>query len=159
MREGNRFSIENNIESLRKKVGVVLGTVASAALALSGCGAPISETATATAQEQTESTDDSITDLDWQLVDQGCTDEASCESGEVIEGSVEKACDGTTYYTDMKALGKLVSPPSPTVPSAPLHKQQKVAQHQLLRQHPLRQAKASPISHNAYPRQITASLL
>ena len=38
MREGNRFSIETNVESLQKKVGVVLGTVASAALALSGCG-------------------------------------------------------------------------------------------------------------------------
>ena len=116
MREGNRFSIENNIESLRKKVGVMLGTVASAALALSGCGAPISETATATAQEQTESTDDSIPDLDWQLVDQGCTDEASCESGEVIEGSVEKACDGTTLlyrYEGFRQAGLTAIPNSP----------------------------------------------
>jgi len=126
MREGNRFSIETNVESLQKKLGVALGVVASAALALSGCGAPISETATATAttQEQTESTDDSTPDLDWQVVDQGCTDEASCEPGEVIEGSVEKACEGTTLlyrYEGFRRAGLTAIPNSPecTASTAP----------------------------------------
>ena len=118
MREGNKFSIENNSGLWRKKVGAMLGVVAGAGLAISGCGAPISETAiaTATAQEQTESTDDSIPDLDWQVVDQGCTDEASCEPGEVIEGSVEKACEGTTLlyrYEGFRRAGLTAIPNSP----------------------------------------------
>ena len=126
MREGNKFSIENNSGLWRKKVGAMLGVVASAALAISGCGAPITETATATAaaQEQTESTDDSIPDLDWQVVDQGCTDEASCEPGEVIEGSVEKACEGTTLlyrYEGFRRAGLTAIPNSPecTASTAP----------------------------------------
>ena len=73
MREGNRFSIETNVESLQKKVGVVLGTVASAALALSGCGAPITETApTATTEGSTISSELDSTNqsnIDWQTVD------------------------------------------------------------------------------------------
>ena len=116
MREGNKFSIENNSGLWRKQVGAMLGVVASAALAISGCGAPISETATATTQEQTESTDDSIPDLDWQVIDQGCTDEASCEPGEVIEGSVEKACAGTTLlyrYEGFRRAGLAAVPDSP----------------------------------------------
>ena len=120
MREGNRFSIENDSGLWRKQVGAMLGVVASAALAISGCGAPISETATATAtattQEQTESTDDSIPDLDWQVIDQGCTDEASCEPGEVVEGSVEKACAGTTLlyrYEGFRRAGLAAVPNSP----------------------------------------------
>ena len=44
MREGNKFSIENDSGLWRKKVGAMLGVVASAALAISGCGVPISET-------------------------------------------------------------------------------------------------------------------
>lgn len=64
------------------------------------------------------------------------------------------------YYTNITATtGKAALQQFLTVPNAPLHKHQKVAQHQLLRQHPLRQAKASPISHTAYPRQIAAPLV
>lgn len=103
MRESNRFSIETNVESLQKKLGVALGVVASAALALSGCGAPISETApTATTEGSTISPELDSTNqskLDWQTVDQNCLDEPDCKRA---ISSVEKGCDGTTllykYY-------------------------------------------------------------
>ena len=116
MREGNKFSIENNSGLWRKKVGAMLGVVAGAGLAISGCGAPISETAiaTATAQEQTESTDDSIPDLDWQVVDQNCLDEPDCKRA---ISSVEKGCDGTTllykYYSYNGQGGITAVPNSP----------------------------------------------
>jgi hypothetical protein len=115
MREGNRFSIETNVESLQKKVGVVLGTVASAALALSGCGAPITETApTATTEGSTISPELDSTNqskLDWQTVNRNCLDEPDCK-GEI--SSVEKACDGTTLlyiYRTYKGPGGITAIP------------------------------------------------
>ncbi len=118
MREGNRFSIETNVESLQKKVGVVLGTVASAALALSGCGAPISETApTATTEGSTISPELDSTNqpnIDWQTVDQNCLDEPDCKRA---ISSVEKGCDGTTllykYYNYYGQGGITAVPNSP----------------------------------------------
>ena len=116
MREGNRFSIETNVESLQKKLGVALGVVASAALALSGCGAPISETApTATTEESTISPELDSTNqsnLDWQIVNRNCLDEPDCK-GEI--SSVEKACDGTTLlyiYRTYKGPGGITAIPS-----------------------------------------------
>lgn len=118
MREGNRFSIETNVESLQKKVGVVLGTVASAALALSGCGAPITETApTATTEGSTISSELDSTNqsnIDWQTVDQNCLDEPDCKHA---ISSVEKGCDGTTllykYYSYNGQGGITAVPNSP----------------------------------------------
>ena len=118
MREGNRFSIETNVESLQKKVGVVLGTVASAALALSGCGAPITETApTATTEGSTISPELDSTNqsnIDWQTVDQNCLDEPDCKRA---ISSVEKGCDGTTllykYYNYYGQGGITAVPNSP----------------------------------------------
>jgi len=124
MREGNRFSIETNVESLHKKVGVVLGTVASAALALSGCGAPISETApTATTEGSTISPELASTNqsnIDWQTVDQNCLDEPGCKR-EI--SSVEKGCDGTTllyiYRTHKGPGGITAIPNSPECTASP----------------------------------------
>lgn len=125
MREGNRFSIETNIESLQKKVGVVLGTVASAALALSGCGAPISETTppTTTTEGSTISPELDSTNqskLDWQTVNRNCLDEPDCK-GEI--SSVEKGCDGTTllyiYRTHKGPGGITAIPNSPECTASP----------------------------------------
>ena len=122
MREGNRFLIETNVESLQKKVGVVLGTVASAALALSGCGAPISETTpTAATEGSTISPElDSANqcNLDWQIVDRVCVDGSDCKHGAASEiSSVRKACDGTTllykYYNYNGQGGITAIPNSP----------------------------------------------
>ena len=118
MREGNRFSIETNVESLQKKLGVALGVVASAALALSGCGAPISETApTATTEGSTISPELDSTNqsnIDWQTVDQNCLDEPDCKRA---ISSVEKGCDGTTllykYYNYYGQGGITAVPNSP----------------------------------------------
>ena len=118
MREGNRFSIETNVESLQKKLGVALGVVASAALALSGCGAPISETApTATTEGSTISPELDSTNqpnIDWQTVDQNCFDEPDCKR---TISSVEKGCDGTTllykYYNYYGQGGITAVPNSP----------------------------------------------
>lgn len=118
MREGNRFSIETNVESLQKKLGVALGVVASAALALSGCGAPISETApTATTEGSTISPELASTNqsnIDWQTVDQNCFDEPDCKR---TISSVEKGCDGTTllykYYNYYGQGGITAVPNSP----------------------------------------------
>ena len=122
MREGNKFSIENNSGLWRKKVGVVLGTVASAALALSGCGAPISETTpTATTEGSTISPElDSANEcnLDWQIVDRVCFNGSDCKHGAGSEASsVRKACDGTTllykYYSYNGQGGITAVPNSP----------------------------------------------
>jgi len=118
MREGNRFSIETNVESLQKKVGAMLGVVASAALAISGCGAPISETApTATTEGSTISPELDSTNqsnIDWQTVDQNCFDEPDCKRA---ISSVEKGCDGTTllykYYNYYGQGGITAVPNSP----------------------------------------------
>ena len=97
MREGNKFSIENDSGLWRKKAGAMLGVVASAALAISGCGAPISETApTATTEESTISPELDSTNqsnIDWQTVDRNCFDKPDCKRA---ISSVEKGCDGTT---------------------------------------------------------------
>ena len=130
MREGNKFSIENNSGLWRKKVGVALGVVASAALALSGCGAPISETApTATTEGSTISPElDSANqcNLDWQIVDRVCVDGPDCKYGAASEiSSVRKACDGTTllykHYNRNGQSGITAIPNSPecTASSAP----------------------------------------
>ena len=120
MREGNKFSIENNSELWRKKVGVVLGTVASAALALSSCGAPISETApTATTEGSTISPELDSTNqsnLDWQIVDRNCFNGSDCKHGAGSEASsVRKACDGTTLlyiYRTHKGPGGITAIPN-----------------------------------------------
>ena len=124
MREGNRFSIETNVESLQKKLGVALGVVASAALALSGCGAPISETApTATTEGSTISPELASTNqsnIDWQTVDQNCFDEPDCKR---TISSVEKGCDGTTllykYYNYYGQGGITAVPNSPECTASP----------------------------------------
>lgn len=118
MREGNKFSIENNSGLWRKKVGAMLGVVASAALAISGCGAPISETApTATTEGSTISPELDSTNqsnIDWQTVDQNCLDEPDCKRA---ISSVEKGCDGTTllykYYNYYGQGGITAVPNSP----------------------------------------------
>ena len=124
MREGNRFSIETNVESLQKKLGVALGVVASAALAISGCGAPISETApTATTEGSTISPELDSTNqsnIDWQTVDQNCLDEPDCKRA---ISSVEKGCDGTTllykYYNYYGQGGITAVPNSPECTASP----------------------------------------
>lgn len=122
MREGNKFSIETNVELLQKKLGVALGVVASAALALSGCGAPISETApTATTEGSTISPELASTNqcnLDWQIVDRVCVDGPDCKYGAASEiSSVRKACDGTTllykHYNRNGQSGITAIPNSP----------------------------------------------
>ncbi len=102
----------------------MLGVVASAALAISGCGAPISETApTATTEGSTISPELDSTNqskLDWQTVDRNCLDEPDCK-GEI--SSVEKACDGTTLlyiYRTHKGPGGITSVPnSPECTASP----------------------------------------
>ena len=124
MREGNRFSIENDSGLWRKKVGAMLGVVASAALAISGCGAPISETApTATTEGSTISPELDSTNqsnLDWQIVDRNCFDEPDCKH-EI--SSVRKACDGTTllyeYYNYYGQGGITAVPNSPECTASP----------------------------------------
>ncbi len=124
MREGNKFSIENDSGLWRKKVGAMLGVVASAALALSGCGAPISETApTATTEGSTISPELDSTNqskLDWQTVNRNCLDEPDCK-GEI--SSVEKGCDGTTllyiYRTHKGPGGITAIPNSPECTASP----------------------------------------
>lgn len=125
MREGNRFSIENNSGLWRKQVGAVLGVVASAALAISGCGAPISETApTATTEGSTISPELDSTNqsnIDWQTVDQNCLDEPDCKR---TISSVEKGCDGTTllykyYYYGQGGITAVPNSPECTASQAP----------------------------------------
>lgn len=118
MREGNKFSIENDSGLWRKKVGAMLGVVASAALAISGCGAPISETTpTATTEGSTISPELDSTNqsnLDWQIIDRNCFDEPDCKHK---ISSVRKACDGTTllyeYYSYYGQGGITAVPNSP----------------------------------------------
>ena len=83
-------------ESLRKRAGKALGVMAAAALVVSGCAAPTSETKpadTEQGQENTQTDSEGNPDLDWKLVDAGC--EQDCEKGELL-GKISKACDGTT---------------------------------------------------------------
>lgn len=102
MGTGEGFSIGKVHESLRKRAGEALGVMAAAALAVSGCAAPTSETKpadTEQGQENTQTDSEGNPDLDWKLVDAGC--EQGCEKGELL-GKISKACDDTTliygYY-------------------------------------------------------------
>ena len=109
---------------MAEKVGAMLGVVASAALAISGCGAPISETApTATTEGSTISPELDSTNqsnLDWQIIDRNCFDEPDCK-GEI--SSVEKGCDGTTllyiYRTHKGPGGITAIPNSPECTASP----------------------------------------
>lgn len=97
MGTGERFSIGKVHELLRKRTGRVLGVIAAAALAVSGCAAPTSETKpadTKQGQENTQTDSKGNPDLDWTLVDAGCG-RGDCEEGELL-GKISKACDGTT---------------------------------------------------------------
>ena len=110
MGKGERLSIGNINESLRKRAGRVLGVIAAAALAVSGCAAPTpcnteqQEQENPTADTQTDS--EGNPDLDWKIVDVGCRQD-NCEAGESPGDSViARACDGTTllyrYYEPYK---------------------------------------------------------
>ena len=75
MGKGEGFSIGKVHESLRKRAGEALGVMAAAALAVSGCAAPTSETKpadTEQGQENTQTDSEGNPDLDWKLVDAGC---------------------------------------------------------------------------------------
>lgn len=96
MGKGEGLSIGKVYELLRKKAGKALGVMAAAALVVSGCAAPTSETkpaGTEQGQENTQIDSEGNPDLDWKLVDAGC--EQDCEKGELL-GKISKACDGTT---------------------------------------------------------------
>ena len=102
MGKGERFSIGDLHESLRKRAGELLVFITGIALAASGCAAPTSETKpadTEQGQEDTQTDSEGNPDLDWKLVDAGC--EQGCEKGELL-GKISKACDDTTliygYY-------------------------------------------------------------
>lgn len=76
-------------ESLWQKARAVLGAVATTALFISGCSAPKEKTEVpSTAQGQESPTADTKTDssgnpdLDWKIVDKGCTSDNDCEEGE-----------------------------------------------------------------------------
>lgn len=96
MGTGERFLIGKVHELLRKRTGEALGVMAAAALVVSGCAAPTSETKpadTEQGQENTQTDSKGNPDLDWKLVDAGCG--RDCEKGELL-GTISKACDGTT---------------------------------------------------------------
>ena len=100
------FSIGKVHESLRKRAGEALGVMAAAALAVSGCAAPTSETKpadTEQGQEDTQTDSEGNPDLDWKLVDAGC--EQGCEEGEPL-GKISKACDGTTLIYGHRRPGR-----------------------------------------------------
>ena len=130
MREGNKFSIENDSGLWRKKVGAMLGVVASAALAISGCGAPISETAPTAATEGStiipELDSANECNLDWQIVDRVCVDGPDCKYGAASEiSSVRKACYGTTLlykhynHNGQSGITAISNSPECTASSAP----------------------------------------
>ena len=106
MGKGERFSIGKVHESLRKRAGRVLGVIAAAALVVSGCAAPTSETKpadTEQGQENTQTDSKGNPDLDWKLVDAGCG--RDCEEGELL-GKISKACDGTTLIYGHRRPGR-----------------------------------------------------
>ena len=118
------------------KVAAILGILATT-LTTSGCAEPTTETtSSSTAQEQESPTTDIKTDsngnpdLDWKVVDKGCTNGADCEEGDLWgEETMAKTCDGTTLiyrYSGFKKGGIDVvpnspqcSPASPTPESSP----------------------------------------
>lgn len=106
MGKGERFSIGNLHESLRKKAEKALVVIAGIALAASGCAAPTSETKpadTEQGQEDTQTDSEGNPDLDWKLVDAGCG--RDCEEGELL-GKISKACDGTTLLYSYRLYDK-----------------------------------------------------
>lgn len=120
MGKGERLSIGNINESLRKRAGELLVFITGIALAASGCAAPTP--CNAEQQEQENPTADTQTDsegnpdLDWKIVDVGCRQD-NCETGESPGDSViARACDGTTllyrYYEPYKG-GLTAIPNSP----------------------------------------------
>ena len=132
MRTGEKFSIGDISESLRKRVGKTLGFITVATLVVSGCTAPTSETkpaGTEQGQEDTQTDSKGRPDLDWTPVDSGCG--RDCEEGEP-GGSylISKACDGTTLlylYQDYYSRGGITAVPNspkcgyipPTLESSP----------------------------------------
>ena len=106
MGKGEGLSIGKVYELLRKKAGKALGVMAAAALVVSGCAAPTSETkpaGTEQGQENTQIDSEGNPDLDWKLVDAGC--EQDCEKGELL-GKISKACDGTTLIYGHRRYNK-----------------------------------------------------
>lgn len=106
MGKGERFSIGDLHESLRKRAGELLVVIAGIALAVSGCAAPTSETKpadTEQGQENTQTDSKGNPDLDWKLVDAGCG--RDCEEGELL-GEISKACDGTTLLYPYRLYDK-----------------------------------------------------
>ena len=106
MGKGEGLSIGKVHELLRKKAGKALGVLAAAALVVSGCAAPTSETKpadTEQGQENTQTDSKGNPDLDWKLVDAGC--EQGCEEGEPL-GKISKACDGTTLIYGHRRPGR-----------------------------------------------------
>ena len=106
MGKGEGFSIGKVHESLRKRAGEALGVMAAAALAVSGCAAPTSETKpadTEQGQEDVQTDSEGNPDLGWKLVDAGC--EQGCEEGEPL-GKISKACDGTTLIYGHRRPGR-----------------------------------------------------
>lgn len=106
MGTGEGLSIGNINESLRKRAGSALGVMAAAALVVSGCAAPTSETkpaGTEQGQENTQTDSKGNPDLDWKLVDAGCG--RDCEEGELL-GKISKACDGTTLLYSYRLYDK-----------------------------------------------------
>ena len=106
MGKGEGLSIGKVHELLRKKAGKALGVLAAAALVVSGCAAPTSETkpaGTEQGQENTQTDSKGNPDLDWKLVDAGCG--RDCEEGELL-GEISKACDGTTLLYSYRLYDK-----------------------------------------------------
>ena len=106
MGTGEGLSIGKVHELLRKKAGKALGVIAAAALVVSGCAAPTSETkpaGTEQGQENTQTDSKGNPDLDWKLVDAGCG--RDCEEGELL-GKISKACDGTTLLYSYRLYDK-----------------------------------------------------
>lgn len=121
MRTGEKFSIGDISELLRKRAGELLsdikellregtvkalGATAVAMLVASGCAAPTSEAKpdnTEQGQEDVQTGSEGNPDLDWRLVDWGC--EQDCERGE--PGIISKACDGTALiYINLNRRGR-----------------------------------------------------
>ena len=116
MRTGEKFSIGDISESLRKRVGKTLGFITVATLVVSGCAAPTSETKpadTEQGQEDMQTDSEGRPDLDWTPVDSSCG--RDCEKGEPL-GTISRACDGTTLiyvYRGDRSGGITAIPNSP----------------------------------------------
>ena len=112
MRTGEKFSIGDISDLLRKRAGKTLGVIAVASLVVSGCAAPTSETKpdnTEQGQEDTQTDSEGSPDLDWTLVDAGCRQD--CEEGEP-RNIISKSCDGTTLIYVYRGQGGLTAIPN-----------------------------------------------